>query len=624
MKKITALIIFIVCFFGINSMNFAQQDGWFSINHGENYQRWSLYFINPTTGYVYSYNPNMYMTTTGGDNWFNIPNMMGAYKFLNPTTGYAIGYDSIYKSTNSGLNWSLVSYTYGLFAADIAFINQNTGYTVGNGNNYQTYPFMFKTTDGGLTWTGLIHDPPEFMNIRSIAFADSIHGTAIGYIGHTPYMHAIVFSTLNGGLNWSNGGAGAGYIYTGYYSGVQYVDNHNGFLANDLVVYRTSNSGLNWQVMQPIENVYSTFFVDSLTGYGIGRPYAVNHSIIYKTTDGAASWIGQDTCFTADYNGIFFANTLTGYAVGGGGVIVKTTTGGSTVSLSGQVRFQDNNQPVNTGYVKALHYDRITDRIITVDSAIIQSNGTYSLIHIPPQDSLYIMAFENDEAQLVYVPTYYPSTTNWQNATVLYPTGNLTNIDVLVYRINNTGGPYHIGGHVYTYSDNPFLGLNNAIVYAKAGSDYKSYSISNNAGLYRVDSLVSSNYTLSVDRIGYAPINRSVQISNYSKDTVDITFNLVGIVQKGKDIPKSYVLGNNYPNPFNPTTKISFGLPRSSNTKLIVYDLLGREVITLVNDKLEAGNYNVEWNAGNYSSGIYFYRIESGDFVQTKKMVLLK
>jgi hypothetical protein len=234
------------------------------------------------------------------------------------------------------------------------------------------------------------------------------------------------------------------------------------------------------------------------------------------------------------------------------------------------------------------------------------------------------MAFENDEAQLVYVPTYYPSTTNWQNATVLYPTGNLSNIDVLVYRINNTGGPYHIGGHIYTNTGNPLIGLNSSIVYAKVGSDFKSYSVSNVTGLFRVDSLTASGYTLFVDRIGYTPVSRTVQISSYSKDTIDFMFNPVGIVQRGKDIPKFYVLGNNYPNPFNPTTKISFGLPRSSNTKLIVYDLLGREVITLVNDKLEAGSYNIEWDAGNYSSGVYFYKLESGNFVQTKKMVLIK
>ena len=207
---------------------------------------------------------------------------------------------------------------------------------------------------------------------------------------------------------------------------------------------------------------------------------------------------------------------------------------------------------------------------------------------------------------------------------VLYPTGNLSNIDVLVYRINNTGGPYHIGGHVYANSGNPLLGLNNSIVYAKVGSDYKSYSISNAAGLYRIDSLASSNYTLTADRIGYSPLSRTVQLSTYSKDSIDITFNLLEIRQNGKEVPKVYILNNNYPNPFNPVTKISFGILQASITRLVIYDILGREIATLINEKLEAGSYNIEWNAANCSSGIYFYRLESADFSQTKKMVLIK
>ena len=88
--------------------------------------------------------------------------------------------------------------------------------------------------------------------------------------------------------------------------------------------------------------------------------------------------------------------------------------------------------------------------------------------------------------------------------------------------------------------------------------------------------------------------------------------------------PKEYNLGANYPNPFNPETQIDFSLPEDGLTKLIIYDLLGREVSRLVDDDLKAGYHNVTWNASNVASGLYFYRLTSGDFVSTKKMVLLK
>ncbi len=80
----------------------------------------------------------------------------------------------------------------------------------------------------------------------------------------------------------------------------------------------------------------------------------------------------------------------------------------------------------------------------------------------------------------------------------------------------------------------------------------------------------------------------------------------------------------NYPNPFNPSTNIQFTLPVNSSVKLHVINVLGQVVAELVNDKLSAGVHNVSWNAVNVSSGIYFYRIEANNFIQTKKMLLLK
>ena len=86
----------------------------------------------------------------------------------------------------------------------------------------------------------------------------------------------------------------------------------------------------------------------------------------------------------------------------------------------------------------------------------------------------------------------------------------------------------------------------------------------------------------------------------------------------------SYKLAQNYPNPFNPSTTITFSVPKETHVTLRIYDILGREITTLVNEKLQAGSYSKVWNATGYSSGVYFYRIEAGEFTETKKINLLK
>ncbi len=102
------------------------------------------------------------------------------------------------------------------------------------------------------------------------------------------------------------------------------------------------------------------------------------------------------------------------------------------------------------------------------------------------------------------------------------------------------------------------------------------------------------------------------------------TSGLIAIENSGTIFPHEFTLSQNYPNPFNPSTVINYQLPTSSNVKISIYDALGREVNILVNQSQNAGNHNVEWNAVNYTSGVYFYRLEAGSFVSNKKMILIK
>ena len=97
-----------------------------------------------------------------------------------------------------------------------------------------------------------------------------------------------------------------------------------------------------------------------------------------------------------------------------------------------------------------------------------------------------------------------------------------------------------------------------------------------------------------------------------------------GIEDENYIIPDEYVLYQSYPNPFNPSTTIKYAISKSDIVKLKVYDILGREVAVLLNEYQTAGTYYVEFNASQFASGVYFYQLISGNFIETKKMILVK
>ena len=118
---------------------------------------------------------------------------------------------------------------------------------------------------------------------------------------------------------------------------------------------------------------------------------------------------------------------------------------------------------------------------------------------------------------------------------------------------------------------------------------------------------------------GYSGVTQLTQ-TEILTDTILVT----SVTNNGSGIPQQFKLSQNYPNPFNPSTRISFSIPRSGFVTLKVYDMLGSEVQTIVSEQLSAGEYVSEFDGVKLSSGTYFYRIQVGDFVETKKMILIK
>jgi hypothetical protein len=127
--------------------------------------------------------------------------------------------------------------------------------------------------------------------------------------------------------------------------------------------------------------------------------------------------------------------------------------------------------------------------------------------------------------------------------------------------------------------------------------------------------------------------NHTLQMTKYlSSATVVDTFGTMGVsviqdpvgVKEIPVIPTKYELQQNYPNPFNPLTTITYGIIKEAFVTLKVYNVLGVEVATLVSEKQNAGTFSASFDASGFSSGMYFYKITAGDFVSTKKMILVK
>jgi hypothetical protein len=137
-----------------------------------------------------------------------------------------------------------------------------------------------------------------------------------------------------------------------------------------------------------------------------------------------------------------------------------------------------------------------------------------------------------------------------------------------------------------------------------------------------------SGFGTTTDQQAYSySINKSENRKNYfrlKQIDYDGTFEYSSTVEVDGIAPGKFVLEQNFPNPFNPSTKINFALPNESNVKIIVYNLIGQKVAEIANSKFSAGNHSIDFNGSNLSSGIYLYKIEAGEFTSTKKMQLIK
>jgi hypothetical protein len=206
---------------------------------------------------------------------------------------------------------------------------------------------------------------------------------------------------------------------------------------------------------------------------------------------------------------------------------------------------------------------------------------------------------------------------------------NYVNSTIFGFENNNWttvySGTYQVTGTGWQYIDltTPFFydGTNNLLIeICFNNSSYTTNTTVN--GTTVANTLVHNHQDISS---GDGCVQITTPGSVTAKPNISLMYtNILSVHNNQTGMPKDYSLSQNYPNPFNPVTKIEFGLPKQSFVTLKVYDLLGREVASLVNDTKQAGYYSVDFDAGALSSGVYIYRLSAGSFMQTMRMVVVK
>lgn len=374
-----------------------------------------------------------------------------------------------------------------------------------------------------------------------------------------------------------------------------------GTATNTAVILRTTNSGFNWESVNPNTNILlrGVSFINASTGTAVGGNFS--SSVILRTTNSGLSWDSLHNPTTNALRSVSFPPTGTGnvgYIVGFNGVAMKTSDGGSNWSLL--------NTGIATQTLFSVHFtDQNTGTAVggtQTDTATIirTTNGGINWTIQNPNTTFLLRG--------VYFLNTFSGFAVGNNGTILKTTDGGSNWIVLqsnisglllrdIYFVNSlTGFIVGSGGKVFKTTN--------------GGTTWDSISSGTNKDLQAVYFL-NENFGTSVGFDGSIIHTNSggVITSVYSPETGN---------------PDKFTLSQNYPNPFNPKTVIRYSLSENNFVSLKVFDALGKEVMILINNMQIAGTYEVNFDAASFSSGIYYYKLESDNFSETKKMIILK
>lgn len=405
-----------------------------------------------------------------------------------------------------------------------------------------------------------------------------------------------------------------------------------GYVSGDSgILLKTVNGGNNWISVSPRQNVNfkTLYFLDAQTGWTAG--WGNDSVFVFRTSDGGTNWTLQFAGYDV-YNEprcLSFSNLNKGY-IGGAkrsSFLSRSVSGFDMLTTNGGLNWSKANSNVAILSV----YFPTTD---TAWRGAFYSSGSYTNgeLHWTTNGGIYWDMTQNWESVYFYSVNFVGPLTGWA---IGYNFG-INPFYTLIYRTTNCGYWWNfnvIMTNTVFYSVY-FITANRGWICGSEGV----IKVSNNGGISWGNQ--SSSVTADLKSVTFTDINTGYAVGNNGVIIKTISGGLNGINNQNEVI-KNFSLEQNYPNPFNPSTKIKFNIPNNLSfpacldlsgnapigkpyVSLKVYDVLGKEISILVNEQLRPGTYEVNFDARNLPSGIYYYKLISGDFIQTRKMVLFK
>ncbi|MBN2571758.1 MAG: carboxypeptidase regulatory-like domain-containing protein [Ignavibacteriales bacterium] len=293
---------------------------------------------------------------------------------------------------------------------------------------------------------------------------------------------------------------------------------------------------------------------------------------------------------------------------------LRETYNGLGNSITGDVKDQSTNNPIKNAFI-------VAQNVGSKELYYGYSNnlGQYSLSGLPNGD--YKILFTADG----YIYEFYNNKRLNENADSISVTGNVQNVNAELQEFQNVNVTSLVTGLTIDKQvpeSSVFILVNDNI----GNPIYCTYS--NWGGNFKINNLDKDSYQVITFTFDDKHSNSNLFFDPNQKTTllknIDVQYGVNEGENKPKNSPTEFYLSQNYPNPFNPTTTILFSLPEVNMVKLSVYNILGEQIAILKNEQMNTGVHSVEFNANNLASGIYFYRIEVGKYIETKKMILLK
>jgi photosystem II stability/assembly factor-like uncharacterized protein len=403
---------------------------------------------------------------------------------------------------------------------------------------------------------------PGFGHVyNSVHFINESTGMACGYAG-------AVIKTSNGGLNWFN-------LNSATNVNLNDVKMFTSLIAaavgDNQLILRTTNGGENWYIVYqngPQSNTIMNLNVHNgvqATAYSRYYQSPYEYTYIYRSSDMGANWQITQTYVTN--RSIHFINLNTGWAHG-------TTFTGPPLNQY----YLDINKTTNGGATWSLIYRSDGTSINPGIIYFYNESFGFKIVHIGH----------------VYLSRTLTGGTSWI-ASIGLPS-NYSSIIRCFWFVNQSIG--------WFVADN-----SNIYCTANSGAEWIQQQSPVAANLSKVYFINENTGWIAAGSQGILKTTNG---------------GISGIQKVSSEIPSEFSLSQNYPNPFNPATNIKFQIPKTTSVKMLIFDMLGREVETLVNEQLKPGTYQADWNASIYPSGVYFYKLIADGYVETKKMILIK